>query len=262
MQVEELRCHLQLLSQPEVQHLFHRPGRFSEILQSDHPAAAFEGMYRAAEGGQNLDVMRLSARAVAGCRGCCREPRPLPRGRSPAARRRLLPPSPARAGWFPPRAAAQPEPLRPEGGHGRVDLRRRVTAGSQRREYVLGLLPQFLVGNQVGVLLQCRQVLRRTSWRSAASLGCSLRATSRAWASRFCCSSSCSTVATSVFGLRRFAVCSFMRPTKASKSTRRPSASRRRRSRPATVAPPRCSKVGLLCFVCRLGEARSTSAAQ
>ncbi|KFB71036.1 MAG: hypothetical protein AW09_003852 [Candidatus Accumulibacter phosphatis] len=49
--------------------------------------------------------------------------------------------------------------LRLELRHGRVNLLCGVTASSQRREYMFGLLPEFLVGDQIGIFLQGRQIL-------------------------------------------------------------------------------------------------------
>ena len=46
------------LVQPAVQYLFYGPGRFAQFGQSDHAAAAFQGMEAAAQGDQRI----LSAR--------------------------------------------------------------------------------------------------------------------------------------------------------------------------------------------------------
>ena len=49
------------LLQPQVQHLLDFPGRFAQVAQADHAAAALERVEGAAHGGQGLEVIRLCA---------------------------------------------------------------------------------------------------------------------------------------------------------------------------------------------------------
>ncbi|TLD45361.1 MAG: hypothetical protein FAZ92_02401 [Accumulibacter sp.] len=158
-EVEELRCHLQLLSQPEVEDLLNRPRRLSQLLEADHPPAALEGVDRAPESGQNLDVVRLLLEqlqvVVDAAEDLVRllEEDPQQLGVY-FLRRRLRELDGFCGGWWRERHFGL------EGRHRRVDLWCGIATGSQRREHMLRLLSQFLVGNQIGILLQCRQVLR------------------------------------------------------------------------------------------------------
>ena len=57
--VEQRRTDFEFLAQPEVKRLFHRPGRLADVLETDHPAAAFERMEGTTNGRQILEIVRL-----------------------------------------------------------------------------------------------------------------------------------------------------------------------------------------------------------
>ena len=55
-----------MFGQPAIQQLFVLPGRFAQVFQADHAAAALERMEAAAYHGQGFGVVRVGAAAFGG----------------------------------------------------------------------------------------------------------------------------------------------------------------------------------------------------
>ena len=157
-QLHQLRRSPLVLAQPQVEGLFQFPGSLPEFSQADHAAAAFQGMGVATNGGERLDIVRIGlqyrqlfAHGVQYLVGFFEED-------GKQFRVDLFVRSLGQLLGFSGRLRDF-RLLRLEGGKGGVDLFRPHIAGLQGFECGLGALSEFMVSDQIGILLDGLEVL-------------------------------------------------------------------------------------------------------
>ncbi len=157
-QIKDDRRDFEFLAQPEIQKLLDRPRRFTELRQADHATAALERMDRTPDGGQQCRLMRpklqqLEVLVDGGQHLFGFLKKDLENFGVDFLGRRLRQLYRLCGGL---RCLCR---LWLEGRHRFADLAGRVATGTQRREHLSGLLPELLVADQIGILLQCRETL-------------------------------------------------------------------------------------------------------
>ena len=151
------RCPL-ILAQPQVERLLQFPGRFTQVIQADHAAAALQGMRIATDGSQRFQIVRIGLQnGFLLAHGIQHFPRFLEEDSEQLGIDFLVRRIRQLLGCG--RGLQHFRFLRLERRQRRIDLVAAQIAGFQRLEGRLGALAKFMVGHQIGILLDGLQVL-------------------------------------------------------------------------------------------------------